>query len=41
MIAKKAAKEGLTLKESALQTGLVTAEQYDAAMDPTKLAGVK
>ena len=41
MIAKKAAKEGLTLKESALQTGLVTAEQYDAAMDPAKLAGVK
>lgn len=41
MIAKKAAKEGLTLKEAALQTGLVTAEQYDAAMDPAKLAGIQ
>lgn len=41
MIAKKAAKEGLTLKESALATGLVTAEQFDAAMDPGKLAGIQ
>lgn len=40
-IAKKAAKEGLTLKESALQTGLVTEEQYDKAMDPAKLAGIR
>lgn len=40
MIAKKAAKEGLTLKESALATGLVTEEQFDAAMDPAKLAGI-
>ena len=41
MIAKKAAKEGLTLKESALATGLVTEEQFDAAMDPAKLAGIQ
>ena len=41
MIAKKAAKEGLTLKESALATGLVTEEQFDAAMEPAKLAGIQ
>lgn len=41
MIAKKAAKEGLTLKESALATGLVTEEQFNAAMDPAKLAGIQ
>lgn len=41
MIAKKAAKEGLTLKESALATGLVTEEQFDATMDPAKLAGIQ
>lgn len=41
MIAKKAAKEGLTLKESALATGLVTEEQFDTAMDPAKLAGIQ
>lgn len=41
MIAKKAAKEGLTLKESALATGLVTEEQFDMAMDPAKLAGIQ
>lgn len=41
MIAKKAAKEGLTLKKSALATGLVTEEQFDAAMDPAKLAGIQ
>lgn len=41
MIAKKAAKEGRTLKESALATGLVTEEQFDAAMDPAKLAGIQ
>ena len=38
---KQAAKEGLTLKESALKTGWVTAEQFDKAMDPAKLAGLK
>ncbi|WP_293986110.1 class II fumarate hydratase [uncultured Megasphaera sp.] len=40
-IAKTAAKEGLTLKESALKSGWVTAEQFDAAMDPAKLAGIR
>ena len=40
-IAKQAAKEGLTLKESALKTGWGTAEQFDKAMDPAKLAGLK
>ena len=40
-IAKQAAKEGLPLKESALKTGWVTAEQFDKAMDPAKLAGLK
>jgi fumarate hydratase class II len=39
-IAKKAAKEGLTLRESAIATGWVTAEQFDANMDPAKLAGM-
>ena len=39
-IAKKAAKEGLTLRESALATGWVTGEQFDEAMDPAKLAGL-
>ena len=40
-IAKTAAKEGLTLRESAIASGWVTGEQFDAAMDPAKLAGVK
>lgn len=40
-IAKTAAKEGLTLRESAVASGWVTGEQFDAAMDPAKLAGVK
>ncbi len=39
-IAKKAAHEGLTLRESALATGWVTAEDFDSHMDPAKLAGV-
>ncbi|MBJ6205922.1 class II fumarate hydratase, partial [Staphylococcus aureus] len=33
-IAKKAHKEGLTLKESAIQTGYVTEEQFEAWMKP-------
>lgn len=37
-IAKKAAHEGLTLKEAALATGWVTEEEFDAHMDPVKLA---
>ena len=36
-IAKKAHKEGTTLKESALSTGLVTAEQFDEWVDPLKM----
>jgi len=39
-IAKKAAHEGMTLKESALSTGLMTEEEYETHMDPAKLAGV-
>ncbi len=39
-IAKNAAKNGITLKESALATGWITEEEFDAAMDPVKLAGL-
>ena len=39
-IAKTAAKQGITLKESALATGWMTEEEFDAHMDPAKLAGV-
>ena len=38
-IAKKAHEEGLTLKEAALQSGHVTAEQFDAWIDPSKMVG--
>lgn len=40
-IAKKAANEGLTLRESALKTGWVTADEFDAAMVPEKMAGIQ
>jgi fumarate hydratase class II len=36
-IAKKAHKEGTTLKEAAQALGLVTAEQFDAWVDPQKM----
>ncbi|MED0667697.1 class II fumarate hydratase [Pseudobacillus badius] len=36
-IAKLAHKEGLTLKEAAVQTGYLTAEQYDEWIDPSKM----
>lgn len=36
-IAKKAHEEGLTLKESAIQSGLVTDEQFDEWVDPGKM----
>ncbi|MBN2729973.1 MAG: class II fumarate hydratase [Bacteroidales bacterium] len=36
-IAKKAHKEGLTLKESAIQTGLVKPEDFDQWVDPGKM----
>ncbi len=37
MIAKKAHQENLTLRESALQSGLITAEQFDEWVDPKKM----
>jgi fumarate hydratase class II len=39
-IAKNAAHTGMTLKESALSTGLMTEEEYEAHMDPAKLAHI-
>jgi fumarate hydratase, class II len=36
-IAKLAHKEGLTLKEAALQTGLLTEEQFNQYVDPSKM----
>ncbi len=38
-IAKKAHNEGLTLKESALASGLLTEEQFDEWVDPSKMIG--
>jgi fumarate hydratase class II len=38
-IAKKAHAEGLTLRESALGLGLVTEEQFDEWVDPSKMLG--
>jgi fumarate hydratase class II len=38
-IAKKAHNENLTLRESALELGLVTAEQFDEWVDPSKMIG--
>ncbi|NOY38467.1 MAG: class II fumarate hydratase [Chlorobi bacterium] len=38
-IAKKAHAEGKTLKEAALESGLVTEEQFDAWVDPSKMIG--
>jgi len=38
-IAKKAHEEGLTLKESAIQTGLVSEEDFDKWVDPSKMIG--
>ncbi|MFP4288171.1 MAG: class II fumarate hydratase [Bacteroidales bacterium] len=37
MIAKKAHQENLTLRESAVQSGLITAEQFDEWVDPKKM----
>ena len=36
-IAKKAHKDGTTLKEAALALNLLTAEQFDAWVDPMKM----
>ncbi len=38
-IAKKAHTEGKTLKEAAVESGLVTAEQFDEWVDPGKMTG--
>jgi len=38
-IAKKAHKEGKTLKEAALELGLLTSEQFDLWVDPAKMIG--
>lgn len=39
-IAKKAHKEGTTLKEAALATGLLTEEQFNEYVDPSKMTGL-
>lgn len=36
-IAKKAYKEGLTLKETAIKLGLLTEEEFDKVIDPSKM----
>jgi len=36
-IAKKAYKEGLTLKETAIKLGLLTEEEFDKVVDPSKM----
>ncbi|HAW59039.1 MAG TPA: class II fumarate hydratase [Bacteroidales bacterium] len=38
-IAKKAHKEGLTLKQAAIELGLVSAEDFDKWVDPSKMIG--
>jgi fumarate hydratase class II len=38
-IAKKAHKDGTTLKEAALALGLVTSEQFDQWVRPEKMVG--
>jgi fumarate hydratase class II len=40
-IAKKAHKEHKTLKEAALELGLLTAEEFDKIVDPKKMTGPK
>ncbi len=40
-IAKTAHKNGTTLKEEALKTGLVTAEEFDAIVRPEDMIGPK
>jgi len=37
MIAKKAHKEGLTLRQAAVESGLVTDEQFTEWVDPRKM----
>ena len=38
-IARKAHEEGMSLRDAALALGLVTAEQFDAWVDPAKMTG--
>jgi fumarate hydratase class II len=38
-IAKKAHKEGATLKEAALSLGYLTEEEFDQWVDPSKMIG--
>jgi fumarate hydratase class II len=38
-IAKKAHKEGTTLKEAALELGYLSSEEFDSWVDPTKMTG--
>ena len=38
-IAKTAHKNGTTLKQEAIALGLLTAEEFDAEVDPTKMIG--
>ena len=38
-IAKKAHAEGSTLKEAALALGLVTEDQFDSYVDPSRMIG--
>jgi fumarate hydratase class II len=40
-IAKKAHKEGTTLKEAALELGHLTAEEFDKWVDPHKMTGLQ
>ena len=36
-IAKKAHAEGITLKEAAIELGLLTGEEFDQMVDPSKM----
>jgi fumarate hydratase class II len=38
-IAKKAHREGLTLREAAIQSGIISAEKFDQVVDPKKMLG--
>jgi fumarate hydratase class II len=40
-IAKKAHKEGTTLKEAAVALGLITAERFDEVVRPEEMIGPK
>ena len=40
-IAQKAYREGITLRQAALDSGMVTAEQFDAWVNPAEMTGRK